>query len=162
MELGEVVCPPNAEPRCDACPLRPLCRAAEEGTAGRYPVKSPKKARRVEELTVLLLRCGGKYAVRRRPADGLLGGMWEFPHVPGALSPQEAIRAARELCPGIEVHDAVPLGRAKHVFTHVEWHMTGCRIDFDGPCPFELAAPDEIRTARAVPTAFRRWKECLE
>ncbi|MCR4906834.1 MAG: A/G-specific adenine glycosylase [Clostridiales bacterium] len=161
MELGEVVCPPNGEPRCDACPLHALCRAAEEETVDRYPVRSPKKERRIENLTVLLLRCGGKYAIRRRPAGGLLGGMWEFPHVPGSLTPEEAVRAARDLCPGIEVRtdSAVSLGRAKHVFTHVEWHMTGFRIDFDGPCPLTLAAPDEIRTAYAVPTAFRRWKD---
>ena len=162
MELGETVCLPNGEPRCSDCPVRELCRAAREGTADRYPVRAPKKERRVERLTVLLLRSGGKYALRRRPADGLLGGMWEFPHVPGSLPPDEAARAVRALCPGIETGVPVPLGEAKHVFTHVEWRMTGYRIDFTGPCPYAAASPDEIRGVYAVPTAFRRWKNALD
>ncbi|MCR5681248.1 MAG: A/G-specific adenine glycosylase [Clostridiales bacterium] len=163
MEIGEIVClPPPGEPRCADCPLHSLCRASAEGTIGRYPVKSPKKERRIEELTVFLLHSGGTYALRRRPVHGLLGGMWEFPHVPGSLDPDDAVRAVRALCPGIEAETAVPLGHAKHVFTHVEWRMTGYRIEYTGPCPFETAAPDAIRTAYAVPTAFRRWKDLMD
>ena len=80
MELGETLCLPNAAPKCEACPLKELCRASLAGETERYPVKSPPKARRIEQRTVLLLRCGERYAVRKRTGKGLLAGLWEFPN----------------------------------------------------------------------------------
>ena len=89
MELGETVCIPNGEPLCDACPAAALCRARAAGDPTQYPVRSAPKARRIEERTVLLLRCGGKYAIRRREEKGLLAGLWEFPSLSGALDERQ-------------------------------------------------------------------------
>ena len=158
MELGEVVClPPPAEPHCDACPLKDLCEAQRTGETDRYPVKSPKKERRVEEWTVLLLRLDGKLALRRR-GEGLLGGMWEFPNVPGSLGEDEVPAAVRTLCPEAEIVTVGQMPSAKHVFTHVEWRMRAYLVDVCGSVPFETAAPEEIREKYALPTAFRKWK----
>ena len=89
MELGETVCVPNAAPKCGLCPLRTLCRARQKGTAERFPVKTPPRPRRIEERTVLLLRCGGRWAIRQRESSGLLAGLWEFPNEEGRLTEAE-------------------------------------------------------------------------
>ncbi len=130
MELGETVCLPNTEPRCADCPIREHCTACRNGTTGRYPVKSGKKARRVEERTVLLIRHGGRYLLQKRPEEGLLAGMWEFPNVERHLGREKVREAAESL--GCTVNDVRPVGMAKHIFSHVEWHMIGYTVDADG------------------------------
>ena len=160
MELGETVCLPNAAPKCDACPLKTLCRACLRGETERYPVRSPKKERRVEELTVLLLRCGTRYAVRKRGSKGLLAGLWEFPNVPGALDGAEAREAVRDL--GGEPLSVEPCGEAKHVFTHVEWHMRGYRAELPSELPGVLwKTPAEIKAGCPIPTALRYYQKKL-
>ena len=151
MELGETLCVPNGEARCADCPLASLCRAREEGTVERYPVKAPPRARRIEQRTVLLLHCGERWAVRRREEKGLLARMWEFPNLPGSLSAAEAAAAA-----GGAVFSASPCGEAVHVFTHVEWHMCGWKLELPeerGGWVWKTAA--EIRESCSIPTAFK-------
>ncbi|MBQ3141261.1 MAG: A/G-specific adenine glycosylase, partial [Clostridia bacterium] len=92
MELGATVCVPNGPARCGQCPLAQLCKAQLHGIQHLLPVKAPKQTRRSEDKTVLLLRCGQRYAVRRREPDGLLGGLWEFPSLNGTLSAQEVLQ----------------------------------------------------------------------
>ncbi len=156
MELGETLCLPNAAPRCEACPLGTLCRARSRGEAERYPVKSPPRARRIEERTVLLLSCGARLAVRRREEKGLLAGLWEFPAVPGRLEEAQAREAVRAL--GGEALSLEACGDAKHVFTHVEWHMRGWRAALARELPgFVWKTPEEIRADCPFPTALRYY-----
>jgi len=89
MELGETVCLPRAAARCDACPLSALCLAARCGSAARLPIRAPKKARREVRVLVLLLRKDGKLALRKRPRQGLLAGLWEFPSCEAAPDARE-------------------------------------------------------------------------
>ncbi len=161
MELGETVCVPNGVPACAACPLAALCRAHGAGMEQRYPVKAPPKPRRIEERTVLLLRCSGRWAIRRREDQGLLAGLWEFPNVEGRLSEAEAAEAARRL--GGTVLSCTPCGEARHVFTHVEWHMTGYRIAL-GEAAEGLVwrSAAEIRGAYSVPTALKAYLKQLD
>ena len=158
MELGETVCLPNGAPFCDRCPLRGLCLAHLAGEELSYPVKTAKKPRRIEEKTVLLLRCGARFAIRKRPGSGMLAGLWEFPNADGRLT-EEAVLA---LASGWEAapRRAEPFGRAKHVFTHVEWHMTGFLVDCDSESPFFLwKTPEEISRDYSLPTAFRAFQK---
>ena len=161
MELGETVCLPNGEPRCGACPLAELCLARREGLTAELPRRSAKKQRRIEEKTVLLLRFSGCYALRRREDSGLLAGMWEFPSLAGRLS-AEAVRAALE-ARGLSPKEIRPCGEAKHIFTHVEWRMTGFFVDL---ClesgEFVWKSPDEISADFAVPTAFKAYLQLLK
>ncbi|MBQ7726733.1 MAG: A/G-specific adenine glycosylase [Clostridia bacterium] len=122
MELGETVCLPNAVPKCENCPVRSDCRAYALGKTLAYPVKSPKKERRIEQKTVLLLRCGNQYALCRRPEGGLLAGLWEFPNLNGKAGKAKVEAFLREK--GISPLSVTPCGQAKHLFTHVEWKMT--------------------------------------
>ena len=43
MDLGAQVCTPR-NPRCDDCPLRPTCQAAEQGRQADFPAPPPAKA----------------------------------------------------------------------------------------------------------------------
>ncbi len=156
MELGETVCLPNGEPRCALCPLRELCLARERGLAAELPRRSPPKERRVEEKTVLLLRCDGRYALQRREERGLLAGMWEFPSLPGRLSAEEVREALAER--GLSPAEIRSCGESRHVFTHVEWHMSGYFIDIPGQGgEYVWKTPEEIRAGCAVPTAFKAY-----
>ena len=96
MDLGATVCLPSGAPLCGDCPAGDFCIARQEGCQARLPVRSPKREKRTEHLTVFLLRRGTAAALRQRPDTGLLAGLWEYPHVPGALTEAEAARQIRE------------------------------------------------------------------
>ncbi len=154
MELGETICLPNAEALCARCPLKGLCRASREGRVRSYPFRSPPKERRQETRTVLLLRCGGRYALHRRPESGLLAGLWEFPNWEGELEP-----AALSERLGVPLR-CTPCGRAKHVFSHVEWHMIGYLADCETePEGFLWRTAQEIGEDCPIPTAFRYYRK---
>ena len=161
MELGETVCVPNGAPRCADCPLAALCLARRDGRCEELPRRSEKKARRVEEKTILLLRCGERYALRQRPKTGLLAGMWELPNLPGRLDEpalREALRAQ-----GLKPGEIRKCGETKHIFTHIEWHMQGYFVDISpesGEYLWKSAA--EIAREHAVPTAFQAYLKLLK
>lgn len=159
MELGAVVCVPNGAPDCGRCPLAGACRS-KGGDWKRLPVKAAKKARRRETLTVFILRCGGKTAVRRRPDSGLLAGLWELPNVPGEPDPQAAAEQAAAW--GTAPSEVLWESRRAHVFTHVEWDMRcfciSCRTEAAG---FFWASPEDFQNTVALPTAFRKCLDSL-
>ena len=158
MELGATICGPNTAPRCGECPVQALCFGCRRGTAETLPVKKAKKERRVEEKTVLLLKRDGKIALRKRPKTGLLAGLWEFPNVEGALDETAAGAAVEAM--GLSVIDWQSRLTAKHIFTHVEWHMTGYALTVRGDGPAELEWVDAAGlAARSVPSAFARYYE---
>ena len=158
MELGEVLCLPNAQPLCGACPCADICLAHMRREETAYPLRSPRKERRVEEKTIFLLRCEGLYALRKRPEKGLLAGLWEFPASEGFLSEEEALAWA--FTQGLEPTGIEPLPVSKHLFTHVEWRMKGwrieCRTQTDG---FVWDYPEDIQKNYSIPTAFKAYKE---
>ena len=154
MELGATVCGPNGPPRCLLCPVRDFCLGQARCTAETLPVKKPKKARRVEEKTVFLLLRNGETALRKRPGTGLLAGLWEFPNVEGSLDESAAgkILAAWGLEPKVWRSRLA----ARHIFTHVEWHMTGYVLEVSGEGPPEFLWTGSLES-RAVPSAFARY-----
>lgn len=163
MELGATVCLPNGKPLCTSCPLMHLCNAFRHDTVIELPVKPVKKKRRVEDRTILLLEYQGKYAIRQRPDKGLLAGLWELPGTEGRLSLKQTEKLLRDLA--IQSSQIEPMGKAKHIFTHVEWHMTGYLIrigkmaeDFNGSS-YLWADRDEIFHRYTLPNAFSVFKK---
>lgn len=159
MELGATVCAPNGPPKCLFCPAADFCLGRLRGTAEVLPVKAAKKARRVEERTVFLLLRDGRAALRKRPKTGLLAGLWEFPNVEGVLTEETA--PAQVAAWGLEPKAWRNKLAAKHIFTHVEWHMTGYTLEVtgDGPAEWAWVDLDGLET-HAVPSAFARY--CAE
>ena len=148
MELGATVCLPNGAPLCDRCPAKEFCVARREGRTDTLPVKTKKKARRIEERTVWLLFHEGKVALRRRPAKGLLAGLWEYPNELTDKLPAEW---------GLEAERSEFGCAARHIFTHIEWHMTARVAEMarpDLPEGWVWADKYDLKDRYAIPNAF--------
>ncbi|MCK9906153.1 NUDIX domain-containing protein, partial [Frankia sp. Cpl3] len=80
MELGATVCLPRT-PQCLTCPVFDYCLARREGVQTELPVKGKAKPPRPENLLVGVTVRGDEVLINKRPEQGLLAGMWEFPMV---------------------------------------------------------------------------------
>jgi A/G-specific adenine glycosylase len=168
MELGACVCLPNGAPQCERCPLNGVCRAGRNGTWAQFPVRDPKKARRIVFKTVLVLQCGDRFAIRKRGKNGLLASLWEFPNADVSMThqsdPDKAAQAALQLASDL---GAAPTELSMqtgytHVFTHVEWHMTGYLIQCrKTPDAFVWVTCEQLETDYALPSAFRPFFELV-
>ena len=176
MDLGAMICLPNGTPKCPECPLLKWCRAHEQNKETDFPVKAKKKPRRTEERTILVVRDGDRVLLNRRPERGLLAGMYEFLNLAGTLSEEEALLRVKEL--GLPALYIRRLQDSKHVFSHIEWRMTGYEIRI-GAFPDRRTAKieedigeqaesglffaeiDEIRRKYAVPSAYRAYADAL-
>ncbi len=96
MEFGATVCTPRA-PRCEACPLAEHCRARAAGTQLERPLPKPSKPIPEDDVgTAVVVAPDGALLLVRRPDDGLLAGLWEFPGAPvgSGEAPVDAARRA--------------------------------------------------------------------
>ena len=159
MELGATVCVPNGQPQCESCPCGGFCRARKNGTAMEYPVKAPKKPRRVEEYTVFIFSCEGRYALEKRSDTGLLASLWQFPNVRGKLDTAEAVAAVEKM--GGRLRQLFWQVERFHVFTHIRWELRGIYMEITEPLQgFTWLTAAEIEKNAALPTAFRQfWEE---
>ena len=156
MELGATVCIPNGEPLCHICPLGEICLARKEKTVSMLPVRAEKRQRKTEVKTVFLLTCGDEIAIRKRPKQGLLAGLYEFPNLPGELSPEEIITAAETW--GLQPEYLEKTVGRTHIFTHITWNMTGARLHCGRKNDdFLWVSSAELRETYALPTAFRQF-----
>ena len=160
MELGAVVCVPNGPARCMECPVAALCKAYHHGTVDELPVKAPKKKRTIENKTVLVIQDGECTAIRKRPQEGLLAGLYELPNVEGHLSMDEALQKVKEM--NLEPLHIEVLPEAKHIFSHIEWRMIGYRIHVSSleerkEAPFIFIEKKQSEKQYAIPSAFRAY-----
>lgn len=156
MELGATVCLPNGAPQCERCPAAPFCIARRDGRTGELPVRAQKKPRRAEFLTVWLIFHNGRVALRRRPDKGLLAGLWEFPNTASDVLPPEWGVVPLSISPG---------GQAKHIFTHIEWHMTGRIVhaaESALPEGWVWASRADLIHTHALPSAFGAFQPVWE
>ncbi len=147
MELGATVCLPNGPPNCEKCPVKSICLAYLSGKQQEFPVRSPKRGRRVERRRVYLIFQDGKVALRKREKRGLLAGLWEFPNF---LEENDPYAPA-----GLDF-----VGTAKHVFTHIEWEMAafaGNTEQIAGESTWVWATADDLRDTYSIPSAFRTF-----
>ena len=153
IELGALICVPNGPPKCDYCPVSGYCKARAAGTTTLLPVKSSKKERKKVQKTVFILRCGGKLAVRRRGPKGLLAGLYEFPNVDQEMTAEQAVRQVEEW--GARPRDLQRKAEYRHIFTHVEWEMTGYYFSCDSENEeFQWADEKEMEEEIPLPSAF--------
>ncbi len=186
MELGETICIPNGRPFCENCPLREDCLGYAAGVQEELPVKAPKKARRIEERTVLILRyLGGEddhaaalkrstshgetsedhlwIALRKRPDTGLLAGLYELPALDGHLA-EEQVRQILEAA-GFDICGLQPTEKARHIFSHVEWDMTGYVVELSQlpeTTDYLFVERQRLKEEYALPTAFKAFRKWIQ
>ena len=156
MELGATVCGPNRKPDCENCPCREICLGYQKKTAENLPVKSPKKNRRQEDMTVFILCCDGRYALEKRDDNGLLAGLWQFPNIQGHLEPEQSIDFLKNR--NIMVSDILRQSEKKHIFTHIQWNMRGYYMTVQNCTEeYQWFTEKQIEQHAALPTAFRQF-----
>ena len=153
MELGATVCLPNGAPRCEVCPWGDICEARKQNRIADLPVKQKVKKRRIEEKTVLIVKDGEKLALHKRPAKGLLAGLYELPNVEGYLTENEIIDYIKG--EGYQPIRIQPICDAKHIFSHVEWHMKGYVVFLQAQ-GYEKDA-NQVDTNNAEETQHEDW-----
>ncbi len=156
MDLGATVCVPG-QPRCEVCPLVSVCLAKKAGKEAEIPLRVTKKEVPVEPVTVFVVKLGqeepvqcccdkrrGKadvptdaaalYLLHRRPAKGLLAGMWEFPNCVGEGGQGKKALTAELSATGVRVVEVSgPVKKIRHVFSHKIWQMCVYMTGSAGP-----------------------------
>ena len=122
MDLGATICTPR-KPRCALCPWRGDCAAFRAGDAEDYPRKTPKPERPVLHAVAYWMTLpNGAVLLRRRPEQGLLGGMMEIPTNTWRPEPW-GLDEARDAAPVAAKWRDLP-GKVRHVFTHIDLRLT--------------------------------------
>lgn len=159
IELGAIVCVPNGPAKCGECPVASLCEARKQDRISEFPKKAPKKARTVEEKTVLLIKDGEKLAIAKRPSKGLLAGLYELPNIEGALTEDEVLETVRSY--GLAPLFIQRLEDSKHIFTHREWHMRGYAIRVEEleqePEGMLFVERETVEREYPIPSAFAAY-----
>ena len=162
IELGAIVCVPNGAPKCGECPLEKLCRAHAEGVELELPKKTPPAKRKIEDKTVLVLVSDNKAALHKRPEKGLLAGLYELPNLEGHLGREEVLEYVKKQ--GLSPIRIQKLPGAKHIFSHIEWHMAGYAVKVEEPAPeqnrqneFFFVEKKQMEEIYSIPAAFSAY-----
>ena len=170
MELGATVCVPNGVPHCEVCPWGEICEARKQERITELPVKKKAKERRVEEKTILIIKDGDRLALHKRGKKGLLAGLYELPNVEGYWSADQVLNYIEDM--GYEPLRIQQVCDAKHIFSHVEWHMKGYMVFLsakDYPEKKKAAKEEwlfidaeETKENYAIPSAFAKYAPYLK
>jgi A/G-specific adenine glycosylase len=142
IELGAVICLPQT-PQCPACPVNSLCTARERGLESELPRTPPKKVRPHYDVTAAVIYNSGKYLITKRPLDGMLGGLWEFPggkQQVGETLEECVEREIREEL-GLAIEIRAPIISVRHSYSHfrITLHAFYCRLIDGVPETLEVA-----------------------
>lgn len=136
MELGARVCLPK-QPRCELCPLNKRCAARLLNIERTLPVRHEKKTPPHAHVVAAAIKKNGRYLLGKRPATGMLSGLWEFPG--GKVEPgethQEALRREIHEELGGEIKVGEHVITVDHAYTHltVTIHLYRCEWLSDKP-----------------------------
>ena len=102
-----------------------------------------------------------------------LAGLYELPNVEGNMGQEEVRFQGKE--DGVCTIRIQPLGEAKHIFSHIEWHMTGYAVRVEEPemhpqvqCEKNRAdgllfvEAEDAKEKYAIPSAFAAYSEIYE
>ena len=119
MDLGSMLCF-SANPKCDYCPIQSECLAFSRNTQKDIPVGTKRIKKPHFNVVAGIIKKNGKLLIGKRPANGLLGGMWEFPggKIEDGEDHQMALRRELEEELGIDVILREVFGEYKHAYTH--------------------------------------------
>ncbi len=163
MELGALVCIPR-HPVCSRCPLTVECQAYQQKQQSEWPVMKKKAPVKEIQRLVAVIKQGDLILMHRRPATGLLAGLWEFPGVEGSLKKELTVRFEEEY--KLKLKTGRHLIDARHVFTHIEWKMKVYEATLEEGdalsllTDFKWVHRDELDSL-AIPTAFQQIKRVI-
>ncbi len=149
MELGALVCTPSS-PKCGSCPILDNCGALLSGRVEEFPKKIQKPPKREEQRMICIIMDYNNRVLLRRRTERLLHNMWEFPEEERLLTDGFSVR-----------RESVPVGTAKHVFTHIVWHMTAYKARAERDGLLENYRWAEDLSEFALPSAMRAWVNYL-
>lgn len=145
MDLGATICKPR-QPDCQGCPLNEACQAYALGVQEHRPVLEPRRAVPHYIVTAAIIRRNNHILLARRPQNGLLGGLWEFPGGKQQAGEDLPTCLKREICEelGAEIKVGEMLGTYRHAYTHfrVTLHAFHCQLAAGEPSALEAS---EIR-----------------
>jgi A/G-specific adenine glycosylase len=152
MDLGASLCTPRT-PACLLCPINHRCQAYALGIQEQRPVLAEKPAVPHYTVTAAVIQRDDRVLIARRPENGLLGGLWEFPGgkvEPGESLPESLVREIKEEL-GADVTVGESYGIYQHAYTHfrVTLHAFACRLTGGEPQPIQASElrwvqPDEL------------------
>ena len=146
MELGSLVCK-KSKPECYACPISQFCKSYNDGTVEKFPIISRKKTRPHNTIVAGIIWHKKKFFIQKRPYNGLLGGLWEFPG--GKVKKGENLSEAliREIHEetGLSVFVEKKVGSINHEYSHfsITLHLFNCRL------------PNNLK--KGEPSESQRW-----
>jgi A/G-specific adenine glycosylase len=130
MELGALVCRPQ-NPSCLLCPIQRFCLAFQNGTQETIP--RPKKRSSHKISAVLgIIKHQDRYLIQKRPSQGLMADLWEFPggKIKSGETPEQALH--REIKEELDliVKNQQCLTQVIHSYTHFRVTLTAfeCKI----------------------------------
>jgi A/G-specific adenine glycosylase len=155
MDLGATLCTPR-KPACTLCPVNELCAARRAGDQEDYPVKRAKPERPLKRgVAFWAMRADGAVLLRRRPDNGLLGGMIEVPSTDWREGPID-LAAARASAPLAAPWRALD-GLVNHGFTHFQLELAVLAAAVpDGDPALGIWCPLDRIGEQALPTLFRK------
>ena len=132
MELGARICTPK-KPNCDDCPVYKYCEGRKAGVQLERPIRKAKKAIPHKEIVVAVIQDeAGLYLLGKRPPEGMLGGLWEFPggKVEKGETHQQALERECQEELGVSVKVGGMVSMVNHAYTHfkVTLNVYRCRI----------------------------------
>ncbi|MDY6791330.1 MAG: A/G-specific adenine glycosylase [Thermodesulfobacteriota bacterium] len=136
MELGALVCAPK-NPTCSTCPLKRACQAKKKESIDSLPFRPRKKKIPLYKVALAVILKKNKFLIQKRPANGHLAGMWEFPG--GKIKADESAEQAitRECHEELDVSIKIigKLKNVKHAYTHfkIELNIFICRLTSSTP-----------------------------
>ncbi|CAA7618496.1 A/G-specific adenine glycosylase [Candidatus Terasakiella magnetica] len=160
MDLGATLCSPKS-PACGICPWMNACQGRAQGIAAQLPAKVEKAERPTRRgIAFWIMAKDDSVLLRRRPPEGLLGGMMEVPSTPWRPDPWDMDEAAttaplppKALAEGWRV---LP-GLVRHTFTHFHLELVvACGRTQGNPAVRGHWCPLDSLREQALPTIMRK------
>ena len=158
MELGEVICLPNGEPKCNFCPLNSICLSCKHKSWNKFPIKLEKKLKKEMFYIVFLFSFDNMYAIRKRNGEGLLKNLWEFPDIGEKMELNDVKRYLENEHISWEcIKKSISY---THIFTHQIWYMQAFEIEVTNLIDaYHWVTINELEKNYAIPSAFRPFLE---